>query len=141
MGLCCDHNLYLSRKQTAGDNWKQKTAEEADLIISDEEEEEVTYQGRKKTSADNKNLVTQVRWQLQECLRIPLTQLGYGGAYPTMSGTVQTSDVMVNKEEKAVEVLENNLQYTKKLLRGTKKSNEKRDKFKGFKKRKKQHQK
>lgn len=141
MGLCCDRNLYLSRKQTAGDNWKQKTAEEADLIISDEEEEEVTYQGRKKTSADNKNLVTQVRWQLQECLRIPLTQLGYGGAYPTMSGTVQTSDVMVNKEEKAVEVLENNLQYTKKLLRGTKKTNEKRDKFKGFKKRKKQHQK
>ena len=101
----------------------------------------MTYQGRKKTSADIKNLVTQVRWQLQECLRIPLTQLGYGGAYPTMSGTVQTSDVMVNKEEKAVEVLENNLQYTKKLLRGTKKTNEKRDKFKGFKKRKKQHQK
>ncbi len=133
--------MTFSRKQTAGDNWKQKTAEEADLIISDEEEEEVNYQGRKKTSADNKNLVTQVRWQLQEALRIPMTQLGYGGAYPTMSGSVQTSEVMVKREEKAVEVLENNLQYTKKLLRGTNKTNDKRDKFKGFKKRKKQQQK
>jgi len=133
-----DKLLLDNRKQTAGDNWKQKTAEEADLVISDEDEEEVTYQGRKKTSADIKNLVTQVRWQLQESLRTPLTQLGYGGAYPTMSGSVQTSEVTAKREEKAVEVLENNLQYTKKLLRGNKKTTDKRDKFKGFKKRKKQ---
>ena len=95
------------------------------------------YQGRQKTSADNRNLVNQVRWQLQESLKIPLSQLGYGGAYPTMSGAVVTPEVMLVKEEKkAVEVLENNLQYTKNLLRGTKKTKVSKDK--GFKKRKKQ---
>ena len=30
----------MPRKQAAGDNWKQKTAEEAELILSDEEDEE-----------------------------------------------------------------------------------------------------
>ena len=96
----------------------------------------MVYQGRQKTSADNRNLVNQVRWQLQESLKIPLSQLGYGGAYPTMSGAVVTPEVMLRKEEKAVEVLENNLQYTKNLLRGTKKTKVSKDK--GFKKRKKQ---
>ena len=94
------------------------------------------YQGRQKTSADNRNLVNQVRWQLQESLKIPLSQLGYGGAYPTMSWAVVTPGVILVKEKKAVEVLENNLQYTKNLLRGTKKTKVSKDK--GFKKRKKQ---
>ena len=43
---------------------------------------------------------------------------------------------MLVKEKKAVEVLENNLQYTKNLLCGTKKTKVSKDK--GFKKRKKQ---
>ena len=69
------------RKQTAGENWKQKTAEEADLIVSDDDEEEEIYQGRKKTSADKKNQISQVRWQLQQSLKIPLSQHGFGGIY------------------------------------------------------------
>jgi len=124
-----DKLLLDNRKQTAGENWKQKTAEEADLIVSDEDEEEEIYQGRKKTSADQKNQISQVRWQLQQSLKIPLSQHGFGGAYPTMSGGVITNG-LIQKEEKAVDVLEKNLKYTKKLLRGKKTSTVKKPKFK-----------
>jgi len=124
-----DKLLLDNRKQTAGENWKQKTAEEADLIVSDEDEEEEIYQGRKKTSADKKNQISQVRWQLQQSLKIPLSQHGFGGAYPTMSGGVITNG-LIQKEEKAVDVLEKNLKYTKKLLRGKKTNTVKKPKFK-----------
>merc|ERR1712198_58261 len=111
-----DKLLLDNRKQTAGENWKQKTAEETD-------------QGRKKTSADKKNQISQVRWQLQQSLKIPLSQHGFGGAYPTMSGGVITNG-LIQKEEKAVDVLEKNLKYTKKLLRGKKSNTVKKPKFK-----------
>ena len=124
------------RKQAVEENWKQKTAEEADLIISDDDEEEEVYQGRKKTTSDTKSQISQTRFELQQSLRIPLTQTGYGGAYPTMSGSL-IKDMFVKKEEKAVEVLEKNLKYTKNLLRGKKNNNVKKDRFKGFKKRQK----
>ena len=129
-------NWFILRKQGAEENWKQKTAEEADLIVSDDDEEEEVYQGRKKTSSDQKNQISQTRWELQQCLKIPLSQHGFGGAYPTMTGGV-LKDVFVKKDENAVECLEKNLKYTKNLLRGTK-SNVKKDKFKGFKKKQKQ---
>ena len=58
------------------------------------------------------------------------------GSYPTMSGSVITSG-LVRKEESAVDVLENNLKYTKKLLRGKNNTYVKPNKFKGFKKRQK----
>ena len=66
-------------------------------------------------------------------MKIPLTQHSYGGSYPTMSGTFN-SDVLMKKEEKAVDVLENNLKFTKNLLR-SKKSNQKK-KFKNKKQKK-----
>ena len=50
-----------------------------------------------------------------------------------MSGTFN-SDVLMKKEEKAVDVLENNLKFTKNLLR-SKKSNQ-RKKFKNKKQKK-----
>ena len=53
-----------------------------------------------------------------------------------MSGSVITSG-LVRKEESAVDVLENNLKYTKKLLRGKNNTNVNPNKFKGFKKRQK----
>ena len=51
------------------------------------------------------------------------------GAYPTMSGGVITNG-LIQKEEKAVDVLEKNLKYTKKLLRGKKSNTVKKPKFK-----------
>merc|ERR1712029_310440 len=95
-----DKLLLDSRKQGAEENWKQKTAEEADLIVSDDDEEEEVYQGRKKTSSDQKNQISQTRWELQQCLKIPLSQHGFGGAYPTMTGGV-LKDVFVKKDENA----------------------------------------
>ena len=54
-----------------------------------------------------------------------------------MSGGLITNG-LVKKEEKAVDVLENNLKYTKNLLRGKKTGhNVNKNKFKGFKKKKK----
>ena len=67
------------RKKSAGDQWKQKIAEEADLIVSDSEEEEECYQGRRKT--DNKVEITQARRDLEMSLKIPLTQHSYGGKH------------------------------------------------------------
>ena len=96
------------------------------------------YQGRKKTSLDTKNQISQTRWELQQSLKVPLAQHGFGGSYPTMSGSlVQDILILVKKDEKAVEVLENNLKYTKNLLRGKKTGVKKDNKFKGFKKRQK----
>lgn len=65
------------RKKSVGDQWKQKTAEEADLLLTDEEDEEECYQGRRK--ADSKHEIAQARRDLETCLKIPLTQHSYGG--------------------------------------------------------------
>ena len=46
--------------------------------------------------------------ELQVMLKTPFDHQVYGGAYPTMGGGMPV-DVMVKKEEKAVEVLKNNL--------------------------------
>lgn len=109
-----DKLLLDNRKKSVGDQWKLKTAEEADLLISDSDEEEECYQGRRK--ANSKAQIGQARRDLETCLKIPLTQQSYGGSYPTMSGTV-ISGSLLKKEEKAVDVLQNNLKFTKNLLR------------------------
>ena len=141
-------SLLITRKKSVGDQWKQKTAEEAELLLSEEEDEDECYQGKDSQAAtappsyssllgrrktDNKVEIAQARRDLETCLKIPLTQHSYGGSYPTMSGTFN-SDVLMKKEEKAVDVLENNLKFTKNLLR-SKKSNQKK-KFKNKKQKK-----
>merc|ERR1719278_356928 len=126
-----DKLLLDTRKKNVGEQWKQKIAEEADLIVSDSDEEEECYQGRRKT--DNKVEITQARRDLETSLKIPLTQHSYGGSYPPMSGSISTG-VLVKKEVKAVDVLENNLKYTKQLLRSSQSNNKKKFKKKKQKK-------
>jgi len=127
-----DKLLLASRKKTVGDNWRSKAAEDADLYLSeDEDSEEEFYQGR--LEGNGKNGVDAVKKELQVMLKTPFDHQVYGGAYPTMGGGMP-ADVLVKKEEKAVEVLKNNLKYTQKLLKSNK-SDKKRKRFKGFKKR------
>ena len=85
--------------------------------------------GNSKTSVEN------VKKELQNMLRSPLSHQKYGGSYPTMSGGMPT-DVLVKKEEKAVDALQSNLKYTQNLLRNKKRPEKPENKFKGFKKRK-----
>jgi len=136
MGLArkLDKLLLASRKKTVGENWRTKAAEEADLILSDEEDsEEEFYQGR--LEGNSKTSVEVVKKELQQMLRTPLSHQVYGGAYPTMGGGMPT-DVLVRKEERAVEALQSNLKYTQNLLRNKKRPEKHQNKFKGFKKRK-----
>jgi len=127
-----DKLLLASRKKTVGDNWRSKAAEDADLYLSeDEDSEEEFYQGRLEGNGNNG--VDVVKKELQVMLKTPFDHQVYGGAYPTMGGGMPV-DVMVKKEEKAVEVLKNNLKYTQNLLKSNK-SDKKRKRFKGFKKR------
>ena len=77
--------------------------------------------------------IAQARRDLETSLKIPLTQHSYGGSYPTMSGCVSTGG-LVKKDEKAVDVLENNLKYTKQLLRSSQSNTKKKFKKKKQKK-------
>jgi len=136
MGLArkLDKLLLASRKKAVGESWRSKAAEDADLVLSDEEDsEEEFYQGRLK--GNSKTSVESVKRELQNMLRSPLSHQKYGGAYPTMSGGMP-QDVLAKKEEKAVDALQSNLKYTQNLLRNTKRPDRPQNKFKGFKKRK-----
>jgi len=136
MGLArkLDKLLLANRKKTVGDNWRTKAAEDADLILSDEEDsDEEFYQGR--LNGNSKTSVENVKKELQNMLRSPLSHQKYGGSYPTMGGGMP-KDVLVKKEEKAVDALQSNLKYTQNLLRNKKRPEKPENKFKGFKKRK-----
>ena len=117
-----------------GENWRSKAAEDADLILSDDEDsDEEFYQGR--LVGNSKNTVEYVKMELQKMLKSPLSHQVYGGAYPTMGGGMPT-DVLTMKEETAVDALQNNLKYTQNLLRSKKRPDKPQNKFKGFKKKK-----
>ena len=121
-----------------GENWRSKAAEDADLILSDEEDsEEEFYQGR--LEGNSKTSVEHVKRELQHMLKSPLSHQVYGGAYPTMGGGMPT-DVLAKKEEKAVDALQSNLKYTQNLLRSKKRPEKHQNKFKGFKKKKQKSQ-
>jgi len=129
-----DKLMLDSRKKSVGESWRTKTAEEADLVLSDENDsEEEFYQGR--LEGNSKQSVEHVKKQLQQMLKSPLTQQVYGGSYPTMGGGLPT-DLLNKKAEKAVDALQSNLKYTQNLLRGKKKPEKHQNKFKGFKKKK-----
>ena len=44
-------SLLITRKKSVGDQWKQKTAEEAELLLSEEEDEDECYQGKDSQAA------------------------------------------------------------------------------------------
>merc|ERR1712025_556431 len=136
MGLArkLDKLLLASRKKAVGESWRSKAAEDADLMLSDEEDsEEEIYQG--KLLGNNKTSAENVKRELQNMLRSPFSHQVYGGAYPTMSGGMPV-DILAKKEEKAVEALQSNLKYTQNLLRSKKRPEKPQNKYKGFKKRK-----
>ena len=74
------------------------------------------------------------RRELDALLRTPLMAAGFGGRYPTMSGSLPHFEAPA---QQAVDVLHNEVANTNKLLGKKNKANNSADrKFKGFKRKK-----
>lgn len=127
-----DKLLLEARKKSVEDNWFQKTAEEADLVLSDEDDSDDEKGQAKKAS---KVKAANTRRELDALLRMPLLAAGFGGRYPTMSGGLPHLEAPTAQQ--AVDVLHNELASTNKLLGKKNKATSSVDrKFKGFKKKK-----
>ena len=88
-----DKLLLTTRKEEINKNWMKKIAEEAELEYSeasDNEEtnakDEMTSIAKSKELSKRKSNLEQKQYELNMLLAQPLTQQGFSGKYPTMSG-------------------------------------------------------
>jgi len=126
-----DKLLLQTRKENAGMNWKAKTAEEADLIVTDSEDED--GEGQRK-QMERKQEVKGVTMLLKNLLSVPLTTKEFSGKYPTMTGQLVLPG---ETNEGAVDALKRDIFETGELLKGSASiKNKTSNRFKGFKKKK-----
>ena len=112
-------------------NWKAKTAEEADLIVTDSEDED--GEGQRK-QMERKQEVKGVTMLLKNLLSVPLTTKEFSGKYPTMTGQLVLPG---ETNEGAVDALKRDIFETGELLKGSASiKNKTSNRFKGFKKKK-----
>jgi len=130
-----DQLLLKAKKKAVGDKWMQKAAQEAEIIVSEDEDSDTD---KCLESAVSKQRIAEARGELQSLLRTPLESREFGGKYPTMTGCLP--DIMHHRPDlSAVESLKSEQAATQKILKGNKAksaSKRKQDLYKGFKKRK-----
>lgn len=126
-----DKLLLQTRKENAGMNWKAKAAEDADLIISDSEDEDGENQRKQMERKQDVKITTKI---LKNMLAVPLTTKEFSGKYPTMTGQLVLPG---ENNEGAVDALRRDIKETGELLKGNVNKNKNTNRFKGFKKKKK----
>jgi len=127
-----DKLLLQTRKENAGMNWKAKAAEEADLLVSDSEDEDGEGQRKQMERKQEVKITTMI---LKNMLRVPLTTKEFSGKYPTMTGQLVLPG---ENNEGAVDALRRDIKETGELLKGSNlNKNKNANRFKGFKKKKK----
>lgn len=88
-----DKLLLTTKKEEINKSWMKKMADEAELDYSEASEDdetgtkdEMTSIAKSKEVAKRKSNLEQKQYELKLLLSQPLTQTGFSGKYPTMSG-------------------------------------------------------
>ena len=107
-----DQLLLQARKKSVDENWMQKAAQEADIILSDNDDSE-DDQGM--VSALNKQTTEGAKRELQFLLSTPLIASEFSGRYPTMTGSLPHK-LYRPSDLGAVDALNQNLSSTTSIL-------------------------
>ncbi len=118
-----DKLLLDSRKEEAEKTWLKRAAEEAELELSDEEDEGAPTSQEK---AQLRNKIKSTRTQLNSLLATPMHNQRFLGKYPTMSGKLMLPSNEF-RVDKAITAVNKSQADMKSLLGG---SQSKRKKFK-----------
>ena len=91
-----DKLLLVTKKEDVDKSWMKKAAEEADLEYSEDSDNELSQNKdemashlKAKKISKRKSDVEQKRFELKQLLALPVTQYGFSGKYPTMTGQLQ----------------------------------------------------
>merc|ERR1712223_1992064 len=119
-----DKLLLDDRREDVEKNWLKKAAEEAELELSDDDEDDNEFTcSKSQVKADLKALIKSMRAQLNTMLAAPLHTKNFAGKYPTMSGRLQLpTDFKVRPGEvtkSAVNAVSKSEAELKTLLRGS----------------------
>lgn len=81
---------HSHRKARAEENWLRKAAEEAELIIDEEESDEELIIEKDLKAVQQKREIKSMRTKLMKMLAVPLLSSNFSGKYPTQSGALIT---------------------------------------------------
>ena len=93
-----DKLLLATKKEEMDKSWWKKAAEEAELEYSEDSDgeaeggkikDETEYKNKSKELSNRKLRIENVRFELGRLLVMPITQQGFSGKYPTMTGQLQ----------------------------------------------------
>ena len=91
-----DKLLLTTKKEDINKSWLKKTAEEADIDYSEDSDEDCTqmkdeasFRLKEKEANKRKSNIDAKRYELKQLLCLPVTQYGFSGKYPTMTGQLQ----------------------------------------------------
>ena len=91
-----DKLLLTTKKEDVNKSWLKKTAEEADIDYSEDSDEDCTqmkdeasFRLKEKEANKRKSSIDAKRYELKQLLCLPVTQYGFSGKYPTMTGQLQ----------------------------------------------------
>ena len=91
-----DKLLLTTKKEDINKSWLKKTAEEADIDYSEDSDEDCTqmkdeasFRLKEKEANKRKSSIDAKRYELKQLLCLPVTQYGFSGKYPTMTGQLQ----------------------------------------------------
>merc|ERR1719210_392432 len=118
-----DKLLLDDRREDVEKNWLKKAAEEAELELSDDDEDDNEFTcSKSQVKADLKAQIKSMRAQLNTMLAAPIHTQNFAGKYPTMSGRLQLpTDFKVRPGEEtksAVNAVSKSEAELKSLLRG-----------------------
>jgi len=119
-----DKLLLDDRREDVEKNWLKKAAEEAELELSDDDEDDNEFTcSKSQVKADLKAQIKSMRAQLNTMLAAPIHTQNFAGKYPTMSGRLQLpTDFKVRPGEEtksAVNAVSKSEAELKSLLRGS----------------------
>lgn len=134
-----DKLLLQARKKSVEENWMEKAAEEADLVLSDNYDSD---DDKDRAAAATKARIASARRELAALLRTPLLSAEFGGRYPTMTGALPAALLAgaSSREKPAVQALQDDVTESSRMLKKYKSQSTRQTtadkKFKGFKKQK-----
>jgi len=118
-----DKLLLSSKKEQVEKSWFKKAAEEMEIEFSgnedeeDDDDERVRLQRHKETTK-RKNDIQSKQFELSRLLALPITQSGFSGKYPTMSGRLAMPKLLAeNAAKSAIDRLTEEVRESKKVLK------------------------
>jgi ATP-dependent RNA helicase DDX24/MAK5 len=118
-----DKLLLAAKKEEVSKSWFKKAAEEADLVVSESDDEDEFGEPKSKVQADHKSQIKSKRAELHSMLATPMHSQGFSGKYPTMSGRLQLpTDFQARADDtkSAVKAVSKSKAELKAILKGPK---------------------